>query len=160
MPETQTMRRGFLYAGATLLSSPLFGARRAVAQSQPTTPKELMDQLGAAIVARDVERIAGFYAERAMLLTPQGHIIQGRERIRQTFARNFASGQPPLQLVNARSDGGPQSGVVIWIWAMDIARQGQPPQRRHLRSMLYLKNSASGWHVVADMFQVFTPEQG
>ena len=160
MPESKAMRRGVLCAGATMLSSVLIGTGRAVAQGQPTTPKELMDQFAAAIVARDVERIARFYTERAMLLTPAGQIIQGRERIREIFARNFASGQPPMRLINARSDGGPEAGVVIWIWAMDVPRQGRPPQRRHVRSMLYLKNSAAGWHVVADMFQVFAPEQG
>ncbi len=154
MSAIQMTRRGAVGVGAAMLG----GMRPAQAQGRSATPKDLMDQLAAAIVARDVAQIAGFYSEQSMLMTPQGQIVHGRDRIRAVYERNFASGQPPMRLVNARSDGGPEAGVVIWIWEMEIARPGQPPQRRRVRSMLYLKNSASGWRVVVDMFQVFAAE--
>jgi ketosteroid isomerase-like protein len=158
MPGTHAIGRRIVFAGLAVL--PATGlVRPASAQGQPATPNDLMEQLGAAITARDADRIARFYAEQSMMMTPQGHIIHGRDRIKETFARNFASGQPAMRLVNARADGGPQAGVVIWIWELEVPGQA-PPQRRRIRSMLYLKNSPSGWRVVADMFQVFAAQPG
>ncbi|GGJ06007.1 YybH family protein [Neoroseomonas lacus] len=159
MSEVEAMRRGVLCAGATMMSSLLAGAGPAAAQTRPTTPKDLIEQFAAAIIAHDPDRIAGFYTDKAMLLTSEGQIIQGRDHIREAFACRVASGPPPTRLVNAHSGGGPRFGVISWTWATIIARPGQVPQHRRAHSILYLKNLTAGWHVVADMFQVFEPPQ-
>lgn len=160
MSEFKAMRRGVLHAGAAVVSSLLAGAGRVAARLRPTTPAELVEQFAAAIIARDPGRIAGFYAEGAMLLTAEGRIIQGRERIREAVAREAASGPRAIRLVDARSDSGTQFGVVSWTWATITARHGPLPRHRDANSILYLKNSSGSWQVVADLFEVFRPPQG
>ncbi len=154
-----TLRRRGMIAGMVALPVVAAGGT-AQAQAGPTTPTELVRQFQAAMAARDVDRIAGFYAEQGVILTPQGGAMAGRERIRESLARNLAAGQPGLRLLNARFDGGADTGVVIWVWEVEGADQPPPAQRRRIRSMLYVKNSPAGWQIVADMFQVFAPPPG
>lgn len=146
-------RRGAILSGAAGLAGALGAGRAALAQGGPATPGELVQQFRAALEARDAARVAAFYAEQAIILNPRGGVTAGREAIAASMARNFAAGQPQLRLVNARFDGTAEGGVVIWIWEGDIAIQGRPPERRRIRSMLYVKTTPGGWRIFADMFQ-------
>jgi uncharacterized protein (TIGR02246 family) len=125
----------------------------AQAQGAPASPRDLVELFRAALDARDAPRVAGFYAEQGVILNPRGNVTAGREQILAQMSRNFEAGMPRLRLVNARFDGDASSGVIIWVWEAEIAVQGQPPQRRRLRSMLYVKNTPEGWRIFADMFQ-------
>jgi uncharacterized protein (TIGR02246 family) len=138
----------------------LLAAKRATAQAGPSTPAALVRQFQEAMAARDADRIAGLYAEQGVMLAPRGGVVSGRAEIRATLARNLAAGQPGLRLVNARFDGGTDMGVVIWIWEPDVPPTAPPEQRQRVRSMVYVKNSAAGWQIVADMFQVIPPPPG
>jgi ketosteroid isomerase-like protein len=119
-----------------------------------------VDLLAPHLLLQRIDRIAGLYAEQGIILTPQGGALAGREQIRASLARNLAEGQPSLRLINARYDGGADAGVVIWVWEPEVPAQTPPAQRRRVRSMLYVKNSPAGWHIVADMFQVFAAAPG
>jgi uncharacterized protein (TIGR02246 family) len=159
MSHPKLRRRAVLIAGMAVLSLAAAGGT-ALAQGGPSTPTELVRQFQAAMAARDIDRIAGLYAEQGIILTPQGGALAGREQIRASLARNLAEGQPSLRLINARYDGGADAGVVIWVWEPEVPAQTPPAQRRRVRSMLYVKNSPAGWHIVADMFQVFAAAPG
>jgi uncharacterized protein (TIGR02246 family) len=154
-------RRRMMQGGTAALSlAVLATARPARAQGGPQTPAELVRQFGAALEARDAERIAGFYAEQGVILNPRGHATVGRDEIRTSLARNFAAGQPRLRLVTARFDGDAETGVILWTWEAEIPVQGQPPQRRRIRSMLYVKKTPEGWRIFADMFQDYPVQPG
>ena len=154
MPGPRQTRRRMIQGGAAVLSlAVLAAARPALAQGGPQTPAELVRQFGAALEARDAGRIAGFYAEQGIILNPRGNTTVGRDEIRASLARNFAAGQPQLRLVNARFDGDADVGVILWIWEAEIAMQGQAPQRRRIRSMLFVRRTPDGWRIFADMFQ-------
>ncbi len=147
-------RRAMAMLGCASLALMVAGGA-AQAQPGPSTPAELVRQFQAAMAARDVERIANLYAEQGIILTPTGFAVAGRANIRATLSRNLAAGQPALRLLNARFDGGAESGVIIWTWEPESNAQMEPAQRRHIRSMLYVKTSPAGWQITADMFQVY-----
>ena len=50
--------------------------------------------------------------------------------------------------------------MIIWTWEPEGTAQTQPAQRRHIRSMLYVKNSPVGWQIAADMFQAYAESPG
>jgi uncharacterized protein (TIGR02246 family) len=158
MTQSDVRRRAMMAAAAALAVAMPGGA--AQAQAGPATPTELVRQFQAAMAARDIERVAGLYAEQGVMLTPQGGAIAGRDRIRATLARNLAAGQPGLRLLRARFDGGTDAGVVIWEWEVEGADPAPPARRQRVRSMIYVKSSTAGWQIVADMFQVFAAPPG
>ena len=158
---SRSMKRPAIMSLATAIALCwLLAAGGAAAQGGPATPAALVRQFQEAMVARDADRIAGLYAEQGIMLAPRGGVVSGRAEIRATLARNLAAGQPGLRLVNARFDGGTDVGVVIWIWEPDVPATAPPAQRQRVRSMVYVKNSPTGWQIVADMFQVITPPPG
>lgn len=146
---------------AALASAALWALGSAAhAQSGPATPNELVRRFQAAMAARDVEGLANLYAEQGLLLPPSGGAVTGRGNIRAFMARNLAAGQPALRMLNARFDGTTEVGVIIWTWEPEGTAQTPPAQQRHIRSMLYVKNSPAGWQIAADMFQVYAPSPG
>jgi uncharacterized protein (TIGR02246 family) len=159
MSDPKLRRRTVLAAGMATLSLAAAGGG-AHAQAGPSTPAELVRQFQAAMAARDADRISALYADQAIMMAPSGGVVSGRARIRETLARNIAGGQPGLRLVNARFDGGADVGVVLWTWDTEVPPAAPAAQRQRIRSMLYVKNSPSGWQIVADMFQVFSPPPG
>ena len=50
--------------------------------------------------------------------------------------------------------------MIIWTWEPEGTAQTQRAKRRHIRSMLYVKNSPVGWQIAADMFQVYAESPG
>ncbi|WP_170979243.1 SgcJ/EcaC family oxidoreductase [Roseomonas sp. HF4] len=160
MPEINASRRALVLGGAAGLAAALASGRAALAQAGPATPGELVHEFRAALEARDAARVAEFYAEQGIILNARGGVTAGRDAIRASMTRNFAAGQPQLRLVNARFDGDAEGGVVLWIWEGDVAVQGGPPERRRIRSMLYVRITPSGWRIFADMFQDYPVPPG
>lgn len=156
MPEGRKMsRRGWCaglaaaVAGMTMLASP-----HASAQQGPDGPEDLVRQFTAAMAERNADRIAGLYAERAVLMMPEGPVAAGRDQIRAVYARNFASADTKMTLAQARVDGGEDTAVMLWVWNVEIGQPGREPVRRRVRSMVHVKKTPAGWQIFADMYQV------
>ena len=154
MPFSMRLAQGLL---SLVLTAMIGFAGAAFAQAPALTPENLPQLYTNAIAARDVEAIGGFYAERAILMTPEGPVAGGRDQIKALMARNFAGGAMRMTVNQARRDGDPNHAVVIMDWLLEIAPAGREPVRRRVRSLFYMRNGGGTWQIVADMYQAFAP---
>jgi len=118
---------------------------------------DLVNALIAADNAGDVDTIASFYAEDAVLLPPAAAPVRGREAIRGRYEEGFARFELKVSL---RSEGtrisetsafsyGTTSGEYVW-------RDGSPPTPFHDTYLMALERDSSGaWHVAALMWSPF-----
>ena len=63
----------------------------------PTLDK-LALEFAAAYTARDAEKVAAFYADRAIVMPPDAPMVQGRENIEAYYRRGFAQSEGRLRL--------------------------------------------------------------
>ncbi len=154
MPRSMRFAQGLLSFVLTVM---IGFAGAAYAQAPALTPENLPQLYTNAMAARDVEAIGGFYAERAILMTPEGPVAGGRDQIKALLARNFAAGAVRMTVNQARRDGDANHAVVIMDWLLEIAPAGREPLRRRVRSLFYMRSTGSNWQIVADMYQAFAP---
>lgn len=143
-------------AALLILVTAMFAAAPAQAQPSIPSPPDLPKLYAQAMAAGDVEAIVAFYAPNAILMTPEGPVAAGADAIRALMTRNFAGGVALGMTFNqAQLDGGNGHAVMVWDWLLHIELDGQPPQQRHVRSMLYLKQGEDAdWLIAADMYQI------
>jgi uncharacterized protein (TIGR02246 family) len=146
--------RSILFSLAIMVAASVTGPSQAPAQPVIPAIDHLPRLFAEAMAARDADRLASYYGERAILMTPEGPVASGREQIRALFARNFSSGAVRMTLNQARVDGDQANAVVLWDWTLEVAVVGRDPIRRRIRSMLHLKNLSTGWQIIADMYQI------
>jgi ketosteroid isomerase-like protein len=66
------------------------------------TPTELAERYFAAVRAKDIDAFVALFAEDACFILPGGQTFEGKQAIRETQEKVFASGSPfptPLALV-------------------------------------------------------------
>jgi len=131
----------------------LLAALAGVPCAQAQTPREAPGLISAATAAGDADALARLYAPNAVLLTPQGKIVSGRDAIRAVFAANHALGPNKLRVVDAQADVDGNRALLLMSWELRIEPANRPPIEARGRSMVYFTRSAEGWQIAADMFQ-------
>lgn len=131
-----------------------FGAFCAHAQSgRPfATPNEALTRLVAAVAARDADAVASLYVADALVLGPNAPVIAGRQAIRDVWAGNFANGYSALNILQQRTESGPDRALTLILWEATITAAGRPDQIVRGRSMLYVARDGEGWLISADMW--------
>lgn len=120
-------------------------------------PREVPGLISTATAARDAAALGALYAPNAILLTPQGRIISGREAIQAVFAANHAMGPNTLRVVDAQADVDGNRALLLMSWELRIEPANKPVIETRGRSMLYFIRNADGWRIAADMFQNLPP---
>jgi hypothetical protein len=78
MPAVEQLSKRTLVGSALVLAITTGGA---VAQQGAAKPEDLVRQFAAAMAERDADKVAALYAERAVLMMPEGPVAAGREQI-------------------------------------------------------------------------------
>ena len=120
---------------------------------QISRPSEAIEAMIAAVTARDADAVAALYTEGAIVLGPNQPVVSGRAAIRESWARNFASGYSVLAVTDSRTETGTDRAALVMLWTATIAPQGSAPQQVRGRSILYFQRQAEGWIISADMWQ-------
>ena len=120
-------------------------------------PKDAAEVFEKATAAGDIDAIAALYVPDAVLFTPGGQTIAGREAIRAVHRRNQAAGPNKIRFSEVKVDAGDDRAIMLWNWTSEIAPQGRPPVVTKGRSLVHWKRMAGVWQITMDMYQVLPP---
>ena len=141
---------------ALLLLLPLAAAAQPAFSGSPNDAAAVFEK---ATAAGDVDAIAALYAPDALLLTPSGQTIAGRDAICAVFRRNQAAGPNTIRFSEVKIDAGEDRAIMVWVWTLQVAPQGKPPVVTKGRSLVHWKRISGVWQITADMFQVQPPSR-
>lgn len=103
--------------------------------------------------ASDIDRIAAFYAEDAVLMPPEGAPVHGRKEIRERYRRGFERFKLSVELRSEETrvagdwafDRGVTKGHYVW-------HDGREPTAFEDKYVMILKQTADGWRVAVLMW--------
>ena len=145
-----TPRRTFLYSAAVMAALSFTTPAWAGIAGPDDAAQAYID----AVAKGDADAIAALYAEGAIVLAPDGAVLNGREQIKASNARNFSAGAASIAIDNVKHDFGDTKGVMFWSWTLTLAADTAQPVVVRGRSLLGWSKGDAGWEITADMFQV------
>lgn len=107
-----------------------------------------------AVAEGDIQRLGSYYAENAILFSPDGSVAQGRSSIAALYARNERLGDNRMVFKQVSFESEGSRGSIVWLWDLTISPRGQAPVVITGRSQLYLTKTVFGWKILFDMFQL------
>lgn len=137
-------------AVALLMSSALVPAAAAAVEGPDAAAQAYMD----AVAKGDAAAVASLYAEGAIVLAPDGAVLNGRAQIMESNARNFSAGPASIVIDNVMHDFGDTKGTMFWSWTLTLAGGTAQPIVVRGRSLMGWSKNEAGWEISADMFQV------
>jgi len=115
---------------------------------------EAADLFAEAVAESDMARIGSFYGEGAVLFTPDGSILRGREQIVGFYSNNASIGPNVMNFEQFNFESEGKRGSIVWQWELTIRPRGETPETLRGRSLLYLADTPFGWKILFEMFQL------
>ncbi len=135
---------------AALAFAALLSPAQAGVESPDLAAAAYMD----AVAKGDAAAVAALYAESAIVLAPDGAVLNGRAAIETSNARNFSAGAANIRIDDVKYDFGDTKGTMFWSWTLTLAADSAAPVVVRGRSLMGWSKNEAGWEISADMFQV------
>lgn len=141
------LRGGVIAASLCLVASP--------ALAGVEDPSLAMFVYADAVAKGDAAALSTLYAEDAVVWTPGGNTLEGREAIRAANATTFAASTAQIEFSAIHSDMSDAKGVMRWNWTLTVTpKDGSGPGVINGRSMMAWTKGKDGWEISADVYQV------